>query len=581
MTMNNNFSSPLWLSLQAFKPHARRALLFAVLGGLLVLAPTVYMFEVYDRVVNSRNHLTLAMLSLLVIGALVLMECLEWAKAETLRHAAERWDEAVAPQVFRGIYQAALARNGPGIQPMNDWRTLRDATLSPVLGAVLESPVAGVMLLVLFWLNPLLGWVALLAAVLQVGLAWMNERGTQPVLMQANRTAVEAQRYADGSLRNAEVIESMGMLHHIHRRWVQKQSEFLTLQAQASDTAGGFQAITKTLQQVVSSAMLGLGALLVLENTLPGGAGTMIVASVLGGRVLAPLVQMVAQWRTVINARDAWGRLDKLLTQYPEAEPAMALPAPKGRLVVEGLVAGAPGSATPIVRGVQFALNPGDVLAVVGPSASGKTSLARLLVGLWPALQGKVRLDGVDVYSWNKAELGPHVGYVPQSVELLDGTLADNISRFGDGSPAKLQAAIDAVGLQPLVDSLPQGLDTPLGRDGARLSGGQRQRVALARALYGEPVLLVLDEPNASLDEAGDAALAQAIANAKSIGTTVVVMTHRTSVLGVADKMLVMRDGQQQAFGPKDEVIAALQKAAAQGQAQAQGPASAQQLKAV
>jgi len=301
-----------------------------------------------------------------------------------------------------------------------------------------------------------------------------------------------------------------------------------------------------------------------------GSASGMIVASTIGARALSPLVTLIAHWKSFVQARSAWDRLDQVLKLNPVKAPSMPLPAPEGRLTVENVVAGAPvaqGNTIPILRGIQFGLEPGDLLVVVGPSAAGKTTLARVLVGLWPALQGKVRLDGADVATWNKIELGPHLGYVPQSVELLDGTLADNIARFGPHSPAQLQAAIDAVGLQALVDSLPQGLQTPLGRDGAKLSGGQRQRVALARALYGEPVLLVLDEPNASLDEAGDAALSNALLQAKQRRTTIIVMTHRTSIVGIADKLLVMRDGTQQLFGPRDEVIAKIKEASAKAQA--------------
>ena len=315
------------------------------------------------------------------------------------------------------------------------------------------------------------------------------------------------------------------------------------------------------MQNTTSSLLLGLGAWLLLRNELNGGSAMMIIASILGGRVLAPLVQIVSQWQAVVNVRDAWGRLENMLVALPVRAPSMALPAPHGALVVENVVAAAPGSQMPILRGVAFALQPGEVLAVVGPSASGKTTLARLLAGLWPAATGKVRLDGVDVFSWDKAELGPHVGYLPQGVELFDGTLAENIARFGEVDMAKVESAARAVGLHEVIIALPKGYDSPVGRDGAMLSGGQRQRVALARALYGDPVFVVLDEPNSSLDESGDAALSSAIAQRKSCGTTFVVMTHRTSVLAVADKMLILQEGQNRAFGPRDEVLAALAKA--------------------
>jgi len=563
----NQKPSELTEALLALKPCFWRAFGFALTAGLLVLAPTFYMFEVYGRVVDSRSHLTLAMLTLLVLLVFVVMEVLDWARAETLREAGELLDRRIAPRVFQAIYESNLRRIGPpSIQPMNDLRTLRDFLPHPVLGAAMESPVALVFAVILFAISPALGWSALLGAVVQVALAWFNERSTSPPLLAANRAAMAAQQYADGSLRNAEVIEAMGMLANIHRRWMDRQREFLGLQAEASDRAGAFQAASKLVQTTMASLLLGLGAWLILADALPGGPGMMIVGSVLGGRMLAPLVQVVSQWRTVVNLRDAWARLDQLLDKLPARPPAMPLPPPKGRLAVENLVAAAPGSQAPILKGLAFAVQPGEVLAVVGPSASGKTTLARLLMGLWPAASGKVRLDGADIFAWDKGELGPHLGYLPQGVELLEGTLAENIARFGEVSMAKVKAAAAAVGLHDLIESLPQGYDSPVGRDGAMLSGGQRQRVALARALYGDPVLVVLDEPNSSLDEAGDAALALAIQALKARGTTFVVMTHRSSVLGVADKMLVLRDGAQQAFGPRDEVLAALSKAAQQAQ---------------
>ena len=558
----NQKPSELREAVASLWPFFVRAGWFSLVCSLLVLAPSGYMLEVYDRVVNSRSHTTLAMLTLLVLGAYVVMEVLEWARSEVMRSASVELDRKMSVRIFNAIFEANLSRLPGGTQqPLNDFRQVRDFLYSPVLLAIMEAPVALVMMVLLFLINPLLGWSALAFAVLQTLVAWLNERSTKPPLMQANRTAIEAQQYADNTLRNAEVIESMGMLRDTHRRWQRKQQDFLDLQALASERAGGFQAISKLLQNTLASMLLGLGCWLLLYNELRGGPGMMIVASVLGGRMLAPLVQVVSQWQTVVNVRDAWVRVDGLLAAVPERKQGMSLPAPRGALQVEQLVAGAPGSAAPILRGVQFALAPGEVLAVVGPSAAGKTTLARLLVGLWPAQGGKVRLDGADIHAWSKAELGAHLGYLPQGVELFEGTLAENIARFAEVEPAKVEAAARAVGLHEFILSLPQGYDSPVGPEGARLSGGQRQRVGLARALYGDPVFVVLDEPNSSLDEEGDAALARAIQDAKARGTTFVIMTHRTSVLGVADKMLVLHDGQQQAFGPRDDVLAALQKA--------------------
>ena len=569
--------SELRAALWSLKPYFVRAGWFSLIASVLVLAPSGYMLEVYDRVVNSRSHATLLMLTLLVLGAYLLMEILEWARSELMRSASVELDRQLSGRIFRAIFEANLRRLPGGTQqPLNDFRQVRDFLFSPALLALMESPIALIMLVLLFMISPVLGWSALVFGVLQTFVAWLNERGTKPLLMKANRSAIAAQQYADGTLRNAEVIESMGMLRATHPRWMERQREFLDLQAKASEHAGGFQALSKLLQNTLSSMLLGLGCWLMLHDKLNGGGGMMIVGSILGGRMLAPLVQVVTQWQSVVNVRDAWQRLDHLLATVPAKPDAMSLPAPRGALQVESLVAGAPGSTAQILRGVQFALNPGEALAVVGPSAAGKTTLARLLVGLWPAAAGKVRLDGADVHTWDKSELGPHMGYLPQGVELFEGTLAENIARFGEVIPERVEAAARAVGLHEFILALPDGYAQLVGPDGARLSGGQRQRVGLARALYGDPVFVVLDEPNSSLDEEGDAALARAIAGAKQRGTTFVIMTHRTSVLAVADKMLVLRDGQQQAFGPRDEVLAALNQAAQQQQQQQQAQAPAQ-----
>jgi ATP-binding cassette subfamily C exporter for protease/lipase len=565
--MNQKQPSELRMAVAELRPYFVRAGWFSLASSLLVLAPSGYMLEVYDRVVSSRNHTTLIMLTLLVVAAYLLMEILEWARSEVLREAGLALDAKMSARVFGALFDANLRRvPGGSAQSMNDLRAVREFLYSPALLSLMDAPVALLLLIVIFAISPVLGWSALVGAIFQVFVGWLNERSTRPPLSMANRVSIEAQQYADGSLRNAQVIESMGMLRNIHKRWMAKQRAFLQLQALASDRAGAYQAIGKFASTTMGSLLLGLGAWLLLHNDLNGGAGTMIVGSILGGRVLQPLLQLVQQWRTVVNVRDAWSRLELLLSAIPVKPKGMALPDPRGALQVESLLATAPGSQLPILRGVAFSLAPGDVLAVVGPSASGKTTLARLLAGLWPAVSGKVRLDGADVFTWDKTGLGPHVGYLPQGVELFDGTLAENIARFGIVEPAKVEAAARLVGLHDYIMDLPQGYDSPVGRDGAMLSGGQRQRVGLARALYGSPVFVVLDEPNSSLDDTGDAALASAIQELKKLGTTFVLMTHRTSVLAVADKMLLLRDGQMQAFGPRDEVLATLAKAAAQAQ---------------
>jgi ATP-binding cassette subfamily C exporter for protease/lipase len=368
----------------------------------------------------------------------------------------------------------------------------------------------------------------------------------------------------------------MGMLQPIHQRWQTKQQKFLSLQALASDRAGVNSALSKLVQTMQGSVLLGLGCWLTLEGVMDNGGSMMIVGSVLGGRVLAPIVAIITQWQTIASARDAIKRLDEFLAVFPEPQETMPLPAPEGHLSVEAAMAAAPNTQQAILRGVSFKLPAGSALAVIGPSASGKTTLARILSGIWPTIAGKVRLDGADIFAWNKQELGPNVGYLPQNVELFDGTIAENIARFGDVDMAKVQLAAEIVGLKEFIAQLPQQYDTQIGDDGAFLSGGQRQRVALARAIYGNPKFVILDEPNSSLDEQGELALNQTLAYLKSQKTTLVVISHRTQILALMDYMLLLVEGNVSAFGPKDEVL----KQLAQASQKAAGKAIPQEAKA-
>lgn len=558
----------LMAAFRPYLPTVWRAFAFGSVGALLSLTPAVYMLEVYDRVVNSRSISTLVMLTLAVLMAYVVMECLEWVRGTTLHDIGSKVDRLVSPALFDGVVVAQLRRQPGGTtQPMSDWRTVREFVHSPFILALMEAPIALLFLAVVFLIHPLLGWVTLGSAIFQVILAGMIERATSARMAAANRRSHEAQQYVDGALRNAEVVEALGMRRDVMARWSARQREVLVLQAGASKDAGGLQAASKMIQQVMGSALIGLSALLLLRNELPGGAGLMIVASIIGARVLQPLVQMVSQWRSAVNFRDAWRRLNSFLADMAPTQKAMSLPRPQGHLAVEFLVAGPPvppgRPPQPILRSLDFNLHPGQLLAVIGPSASGKTTLARSLVGLWAPISGKVRLDGADVNAWDKSELGPHIGYLPQNIELFEGTVAENIARFGAVNPEWLSQAVQAADLESLVAELPFGVQTPVGRDGAMLSAGQRQRIGLARALYGEPSLVVLDEPNSSLDEAGDMALAKALLALKVRGATVIVMTHRSGVVRLSDLILVLREGTQQAFGPRDQVLSALQKAQA------------------
>ena len=550
--------SPLRDALMALFPALKQTFYFSVVVNLLVLAPSAYMMEVYDRVVNSRSHTTLLMLTLLVVGIYALLEAVEWVRRQVMHDAGMELDKGLRKPVFGAIFSARLL-NLPvtGAQALRDLKTIREFFPSQALLAFVDAPLALLVLILLFLMSPSLGWFAVAGALAQFAIGVVNERRIREPLMAANRSAISAQNYADGVIRNAQVIESMGMLGAIHNRWMGRQQEFLVQQAVASDHAGTNAALSKLEQSLLGSLLLGMGCWLTLKGELHGSG--MIVASILGGRLLAPLVQIIGSWRQIESTLEAFHRLDGLLRELPMLEKGMALPAPTGFLSVDGVIAGAPRSPVQILKGVAFRVAPGGSLAVVGPSASGKTTLARLLVGIWPAMQGTVRLDGNDIYQWDKEELGQYVGYLPQSIELFEGSIAENIARFGDPDMDKVREACRMVGLADFIEQLPKGYDTQIGDDGSFLSGGERQRVALARAVYGMPKFVVLDEPNASLDDAGDVALLNAIKLLRSQGTTVIVMTHRLNILGAIEHMLVLVDGQIQRFGPCQEVLAALQ----------------------
>jgi len=552
----NSPPSELKLALAQFKPVWRMAFLLSIVIGLLGFTSTVYMLEVYERVVNSRSVTTLLSLTLVTLGAYAVMEWLEKVRSRLLWGTGIQLELKMSERVYNAMFDGVRHKQMSGaMSAQNDFRAVREFFYNPALSAAFELPVALVALVLIFAINPWLGMAAVVGAVAQTAVAWLLQSSSREPLQEAQQRSQLAQTYAETSLRNAQVMESMGMVESVRLHWQKRQEAFLAFQAKASEAAGGLNAVSKMLQQLMGSVLLGLGAWFLLRNELNGGAAMMIIGSVLGGRLLAPLTQIVQQWSAIVNVGSAWQRLDTLLAEVPERPKNMPLPAPKGHLTVENLTASPPGQTFAVLNGLKFDVPPGSVLAVVGPSASGKTSLAKLLLGIWHPVVGKVRLDGVDVHVWDKTELGPYLGYLPQGVELLDGSLAENIARFGEVDMALVEAAAQRVGLHGFISSLPNGYQTAVGRDGGLLSGGQRQRVALARALYGDPVFVVLDEPNSSLDEAGDAALNQAIASLKAQGTSFVVITHRTSVLAVSDRMLVLRDGAQQLFGSTSDVL--------------------------
>ncbi|RFP26177.1 type I secretion system permease/ATPase [Duganella sp. BJB488] len=548
---------------------------FSAISNLLMLVPSIYMLQVYDRVLASRNELTLLMLTLMMLGGYLMMAALELIRSFVLVRVGARFDMQLNKRVYTAAFEQNLKRAGANAgQALQDLTNVRQFLTGNALFAFFDAPWFPVYLIVIFVFEPSLGLFALGGTVVLVLLAYINERVSHKPLADANAMSIASSTLATNNLRNAEVIESMGMLPNLMGRWFKLHGKFLHLQAEASEKAGLVGAITKFVQVALQSLVLGFGALLVLENKIT--PGMMIAASILVGRALAPVQQVIGVWKSFANTRSAYERLSNLLQNNPARPAGMELPKPQGNLTVEGVTAAPPGSQVAVLKGVSFAVQSGDVLGVIGPSGSGKSTLARLLVGVWPSAVGKVRLDGADIYQWNKAELGPSLGYLPQDIELFGGTVSENIARFGEVDSDKVVLAAKRAGVHDMILHFPNGYDTMLGDGGAGLSGGQRQRIGLARAMYGDPAVLVLDEPNSNLDDVGEAALVQAIGDLRSRGKTIVLITHRTSAIAVTTKLLLLRDGSVALFGETNQVLAALTEAN-QKQALAQQQAAQQQ----
>jgi PrtD family type I secretion system ABC transporter len=534
--------------------------LFSLAINLLLLVPPLYMLQVFDRVLASRSGETLAVLTIAAVVALFVMALLDVLRAWLLAAGGAMLDRNLGPRVLDGVLVQTAKVSGAGyLNGLRDVNTLRTFFSGTGLLTLFDAPWLPFFLLVIFLFHPVLGAVATVGAVLMVVLAWLNERLTREPLERAQTEARRASRFIDTNVRNAEVVNALGMLPAVTRRWARLNDAVLAEQARAMRRGNFFSGSTKFTRQFIQLAMLAAGAYLVVAQDVT--AGVMIAATILLGRALAPVETLVAGWRSLVEARSAWRRLDQLLKDMPPPEPSTELPAPKGKLEVEKVVFGFKDKA--IVRGVSFALEPGEALGLVGPSASGKSTLARLLVGVWKPLAGAVRLDGADVAAWPRESLGPHIGYLPQDVELFGGTVAENIARLGEPDAAAVIRAAQRAHVHDLILRLAKGYDSDIGESGQTLSPGQRQRIALARALYGNPRLVVLDEPNANLDHEGEEALLRALQLLKTDGVTVVIIAHRPALLRSADKMLVLREGQVERFGARAEIMERITRQAA------------------
>lgn len=529
----------------------------SMMVNLLMLVPSIYMLQVYDRVLTSFSQLTLLAVSLIALFLLAAMALAEWIRSGQLVRAGLRLDAALGTRVFQASFEAHRTQSPlASSRAFGDLLQMRQFLTGAGIFALLDAPWAPIYIAVTFFLHPVLGWVALLFVLVQAALAWFGHRRTIAPAEAATQAGAEANAYLHAKLRNGEVIETLGMVGNLRRRWRGRQAKFLARAGDAhaaTNTVGAWSKFARYTQQALS---LGAGALLVIHGELSPGA--MIAGNLLISRALAPIDQLVGVWRSFAATHVAFLRLEELLAAFPAPATGGAGPEVSGEVALRNVTARAQRREKPILSDVSLALKAGTVLAVLGPSGSGKSTLARVVLGIWPQAEGEVLLDGQPVQGRDRALLGGALGYLPQDIELLDGTLAENISRFGEPDPTRVIEAAKTAGLHETLLRLPKGYDTPIGEAGELLSTGQRQRVALARAVYGQPALVVLDEPDAHLDDAGEKALVLALQQLKAQGRTVILITHRPGLVLLADEILLLQDGQVRAHGPRDAVLAML-----------------------
>ena len=554
---------PKLLRQELATPEIKR-LLHTLIGlsiviNLLLLTSPLYMLQMYDRVLTSRSEATLWAISGIALFLLAGYGVLEIMRARTLVSVGLALDARFRENVFTSLFREAVHHSETlSAQSIRDLETVRNLLSGQSLAALFDLPWAPFFIVLIFVMHPLLGSVALGGALISLFLALLSERTARPLVSEAGKSQILASRFVDIGLRNADAIQANGMLANMRRRWLENYEKSVMTGAQGADQIAAFTGVTKAFRITMQSVMLGCGAWLALQNEVSSGA--MVAASIIFGRAIAPLDQSISASKGFISGLIACKRLEALLERHPNDQTPMPLPAPKGALRVEELALVPPEGRKPILQGVNFELTPGEFLAIVGPSASGKSSLARALVGLWPPAHGKVRLDGADLRQWDTDALGQHIGYLPQDVELLSGSVRENIARFGEAPAAEVLKAAEQAACHELVLNLPEGYDTRLGEGGMRLSGGQSQRVALARCFFGAPALIVLDEPDSNLDVDGLAALDSTLANMKARGTTTLLITHNVRLLRHADKALLLANGTQSYFGPPRELIEKLSK---------------------
>ena len=554
--------SELAATLLAFRREFAVAMIFTAVINVLMLTPTIYLLQVFDRVMASGSELTLLAVTLIMVFFFAIVAVADWIRARLLVRTGVRLDETLNSRIFNASFEARLKQMGnQSTQALSDLVTVRQFLTGQGLFAFLDLPWTPIYIGVLWLLHPWLGIIGIVSSLTLIAVAWVASRITTEPLEKANELGMQVNTYINSKLKNTQVIEAMGMLDQLRNRWRQRHQNHLSANHYAQDVAARVQAISKFIRLTQQSLSLAAGAILVLKGDIT--PGEMLVINTLVGRATAPIDQITSTWKQTLVARKAFLRLETLLTEQPARGGGVSHGAPSGRIRLENLVATAPGRAEPILKHLTTEFPAGETVVIVGPSGSGKTTLARALVGIWPKTEGKVLIDDEPIQRWDRDELGPYIGYLPQDIELFEGTIAENISRFGPLDSEKIIEAARRAGVHEMILRFPRGYDTAMGEAGSLLSGGQRQRIGLARAMYGNPSIIVLDEPNANLDDAGEAALLKAIQDLKAQGRTVILITHRMGIVGIADRLLVLNDGRIAQYGPCQDVLTTLQPRAA------------------
>ena len=539
----------------AARPALATVIVFSFIVNMLILAGPLYMLQVYDRVLASRNVTTLLFLTLILAFCYAIMAVLELIRSQVLIRAGVKFDRVVNADVFRSVQRSTIRRSGASpVQALRDVDSVREFFSGAGFLAFLDFPWVPLYIIASFLINFWFGIFVLFASLITLILAVSNELATRSQLDKAQSAAISASNYAGTTFRNAEVLHAMGMVEALRWRWSLKHETVLAWQAAASGRAGFLVALAKFHRMLTQSLVLGLGALLVLRSEI--SPGMMIAGSIIIGRALQPVEIAIGNWKGFTNMRSAYARLQGMLRDMGEHSAKTELPTPNGHLTLENVVALPPGSNTPVLRGVSINIPAGSAIAVIGASAAGKSSLARVMTGIWPVASGSVRLDGSDLDHWDSEDLGRYLGYLPQDVELFSGTIAENIARFIEARDDEIIEAAMLAGVHEMIQRMPDGYNSQIGDGGQVLSGGQRQRIGFARALFRLPCLIVLDEPNANLDAAGEQALVEAFVALKKNNSTVVVVTHKMNILSSVDYIVVRKDGMVQSAGPRDEVLA-------------------------